>query len=114
LASLKNAVTVSSNRPFVLAELARVQAMEGNEEAARDILASLEAAAAENYISPVNRAKIHLGLGETDKVFEWLERGLAERAVRMPYFMIDPMCGGIRKDDRFERVAERMGIVIDV
>ena len=114
LASLKNAVTVSSSRPFVLAELARVQAMEGNEEAAREILASLETAAAENYISPVNRAKIHLGLGETDKVFEWLEKGLAERSVRMPYFMIDPMCDGLRKDDRFEKVAESMGIAFDV
>src|SRR5215204_1837246 len=90
LASLQNAVTISSNRPFVVAELGRVLALAGKQDEARDLLKSLEDAAAENYISPVNRAKIHLGLGEYDQVFEWLEKGLEEQAVRMPYFLIDP------------------------
>jgi TolB-like protein/Tfp pilus assembly protein PilF len=110
LASLQNAVTISSNRPFVLAELARVQALGGKQSEARGILKSLEDAAAENYISPVNRAKIHLGLGETDKVFAWLEKGLEERAVRMPYFMIDQQCDPIRGDERFAKIIDRMGI----
>ena len=110
LASLHNAVTVSSNRPFVVAELARVQAMAGKQAEARAVLESFESAAAENYISPVNRAKIHLGLGEIDPVFEWLEKGLEERSVRMPYFIIDPQCDPVRSDDRFKSIRERMAI----
>ena len=110
LTSLQNAVTISSNRPFVLAELGRVQALAGKEKEARDILISFERAAAENYISPVNSAKIHLGLGEQDKVFEWLEKGLVERAVRMPYFMIDQQCDSIRSDERFGTILKKMGI----
>lgn len=111
LASLQNAVTISSDRPFVVAELARVQAMAGEEKEARATLNLFEGAAAENYISPVNRAKVHLGLGETDKVFEWLEKGFEERSVRMPYFMIDPQCDSIRDDKRFMKMVEKMGIV---
>lgn len=110
LASLQNAVTISSDRPFVVAELARVQAVAGKEKEARDTLNLFEAAAAENYISPVNRAKVHLGLGETDAVFEWLEKGFEERAVRMPYFMIDPQCDSIRDDKRFVKIRREMGI----
>ncbi len=110
MASLQNEVKISSNRPFVLAELARVQAVAGNESEARAILKSLDDAAAENYISPVNRAKIHLGLSETDKVFEWLEQGFEERSVRMPYFMIDQQCDPIRSDERFLDITKRMGI----
>ncbi len=110
LASLQNAVTVSVNRPFVLAELARVQAMAGKTEDARSILASLEKASAANYISPINQAKIYLGLGEIDKVFEWLDKGYEDRSVRMPYFMIDPRCDTIRQDQRFIAIREKMGI----
>jgi serine/threonine-protein kinase len=108
--SLRNAVTISSERPFVIAELARVNAVAGREDDARQILTSLEKAAEENYISPVNRAKIYLGLGDTDKVFEWLEQGFEERSVRMPYFMIDPQCDRIRDDMRFADMRRRMGI----
>ena len=110
IAALQNAVTISSNRPFVLAELGRVLAMAKKKKEAREILKTLETAAAENYISSVNRAKIFLGLGEIDKVFEWLEKGLAEHAVRMPYMMIDPQCDSIRSDERFEEIRGKMGI----
>lgn len=110
LASLQNAVTVSSNRPFVLSEFARVKALAGEADGARSILSSLEGASAENYISPVSRAKIYLGLGDVDKVFEWLEKGLEERSVRMPYFLIDPQCDAIRRDERFCSIADQMGV----
>jgi tetratricopeptide (TPR) repeat protein len=110
LASLQNAVTISSDRPFVLAELARVQALADKEKEARDILNSFENAAADNYISPVNPAKVYLGLGETDKVFECLEKGFEGHAVRMPYFLIDPQCDSIRSDERLADITKRMGI----
>lgn len=109
LAALQNASTVSSNRPFVIAELARVNAIAGNENEARGTLAAFDEAA-ENYISPVNRAKIHLGLGETDAVFESLGKALEGHSVRMPYFMIDPQCDSIRGDERFVSIREKMAI----
>jgi len=113
LAALETAVTLSADRPFVVAELARVRAIDGDVAKAREALAAFEKASAENYISPVNPAKIHLGLGEIDRVFEWLDKGFEERAVRMPYFLIDPQCDSIRDDERFVTLLDKMGIGTD-
>lgn len=110
IASLQNAVTISSNRPFVVGDLGRVLAHAGQADEAREILAKLEAASAENYVSPVNRAKIHFGLGEFDEVFDWLDKGFEGRSVRMPYFMIDPQYEQIGSDERFQSMKEKMGI----
>ena len=84
ISALENSIQVGGKRPFVVADLGRILAEANKKKAALLILKNLEEAAAENYISPLNYAKIYLGLGETEKVFEWLEKGFAERAVRLP------------------------------
>ena len=72
------------------------------------ILKNLEEASKENYISPLNYAKIYLGLGETEKVFEWLEKGFAERAVRLPWLMADPQFDSLRTDERFVKLSKKI------
>lgn len=108
LAAFENAVTSSSNRPFVVADMARTLAESGKKAEARKILKKLEAAAAEHYISPVNYAKIHQALGATEQVFENLEKGFAERAVRLPYLLIDPQFDAVRDDARFKELARKI------
>lgn len=110
IAALQNAVTVSSNRPFVTAELGRIYALAKKKQEARKTLKMLNDAATENYISPLNQAKIYLGLGEPDKVFEGLDKSIVERCVRMPYLMIDPQLDHLRSDERFLKIAKKMGI----
>jgi serine/threonine-protein kinase len=109
-AALQTAAEMSSHRPFVVADLARVLAESGNRAEARRILKKLEAAAKEHYISPVNYAKIHQALGATEKVFESLEKGLDERAVRLPYLLIDPQFDPIREDAQFKELARKIHI----
>lgn len=108
LAVLQTAVQMSTERPFIVADLARILAETGKKAEARRILKKLAAAAKEHYISPLNFAKIHLGLGETEKVFAWLEKGFAERAVRLPYLLIDPQFDPIRSDPRFAEIAGKV------
>jgi tetratricopeptide (TPR) repeat protein len=110
IAALESAANLSANRPFVVAELARVNAVAGHHDQARNALSAFDEASAENYISPVNRAKVYLGLCEIDSMFESLEKGFAEHSVRMPYFMIDPQCDGVREDERFIRIRDGMHI----
>ncbi len=105
---LQTAVEMSSHRPFVVADLARILAESGNRAEARKILKKLEAASREHYISPVNYAKIHQALGATDKAFENLEKGFQERAVRLPYLLIDPQFDAIRDDARFKELARKI------
>ena len=74
-----------SMRAYALAKLGRI-------DDARAILEALQESAAERYIPPSAIARVHAGLGETDKAFAWLERALDER---------DPSVLGIGDDETF-------------
>ena len=106
--ALQNAMKISGNRPFVAADFGRTLAEAGKKKEAREILKTLNEAAQENYISPVNQAKIYFGLGEFDKVFEYLEKGFEERAVRLPWLLIDPQFDKIRNDERFTTLSDKI------
>lgn len=110
VSALQTAVNMSSNRPFVVADLARILAENKKKTEARKILKNLAEASKEHYISPLNYAKIHHGLDETEKVFEWLEKGFEERAVRLPYLLIDPQFDEIREDNRFKELSRKIHI----
>lgn len=110
IAALQNAVTTGSNRPFVVAELGRVYSVAKKKREARKILKELTETAKESYISPLNFAKIYLGLGETDNFFQWLEKGFDERSLRMPFFIIDPQLDHLHSDERLKKIAKKMGL----
>lgn len=110
VSSLQNAVNLSGSRPFVAADLGRIYAKARKKKEARAILKKLDEAAKAHYISPLNRAKIYLGLGETEKVFEWLKKGFEERAVRLPYVLIDPQFDNLRSDERLHELMKKAGM----
>ncbi|CAN5774539.1 hypothetical protein BH20ACI4_BH20ACI4_32200 [soil metagenome] len=56
----------------------------------------------------LNYAKIHPGLGETGKVFAWLEKGFEERAVRLPWLLADPQFDRLRDDKRFVKLSKKL------
>ncbi|MEP6901807.1 MAG: hypothetical protein ABJA66_08660 [Actinomycetota bacterium] len=107
---LQTAVHLSTNRPFVVADLARILAGNKKKADARRILKKLVEASKEHYISPLNYAKIHLGLGDTEKVFEYLEKGFEERSVRLPYLLVDPQFDKLRPDPRFKKILKKVKI----
>ena len=53
-------------------------------------------------------AIIYVGLGEKDKAFEWLEKGLDDRSIydSNAYPMLDPL----RSDPRFADLLRRMNL----
>jgi len=75
--------------------------LSGNKAEARALLKRLHGMAAQAYVPPTSFAWIHLGLGEIDSAFEWLDRAVDERdQYLMPiksYAFLDP----IRSDPRF-------------
>ena len=75
---------------------------------ARAILAGLHAQAKERYVSPVAFATVHLGLGETDHAFAWIERAHEERRGWLCYLKVEPLLDPLRSDPRFTRLLEKM------
>jgi hypothetical protein len=50
------------------------------------------------------------GLGETDRGFAALHRAIDERDIFMPEIFFDPLLDPLRRDPRFRKVEERMGV----
>jgi hypothetical protein len=53
---------------------------------------------------------VHIGLGETDRAFEWLEKAIEERDWQMAMLNIEPLFDGLRSDQRFAALVERVGL----
>ena len=63
------------------------------------------------YVSPYSVALVHAGLGDRDQAFAWLDKAFAERSDYMPYLMLEPMLDGLRSDQRFVALVERVGLL---
>jgi tetratricopeptide (TPR) repeat protein len=87
-----------------------IYAVSGKQAEARRVLEELQRRAKDHYISPYGMATIYAGLGEKDKAFEWLERGLKERNNGVAFINVDQRFDNIRSDPRFaELVREVVG-----
>jgi len=80
----------------------------GRSAEARALLAELDAAESERYVSPVSRAQVYLGLGEINATFEWLDRAIEERDVHILVLPCKPIWDGIRNDPRFNALLSKM------
>ena len=59
-------------------------------------------------MSPVAFVTVHLGLGETDQAFAWLERAREERRGWLCYLRVEPLLDEVRGDPRFGKLLEVM------
>jgi len=80
LAELELAVSLSPASTAWLAQLGQAYAMNGRTEAAREILARLEAWSQQRYVSPYHVAYVYTGLGDHDAAIDRLEQAVQQRA----------------------------------
>ena len=60
--------------------------------------------------TPIRLAMIHIGLGETDPAFAWLEKALEARAWQMALLNVEPAFDDLRSDPRLAALVERVGL----
>ncbi len=82
----------------------------GRRKEAEGLTAELEQRAKQGYGSASWLARVYLGLGDTDKVFEWLERAYDEHNLSLFYIPSEPLFAGLRSDPRFIDLMKRMGL----
>ena len=78
--------------------------------AARKILDRINAVAKGAYVSPYSLARIHVGLGEIDEAFEWLEKTYQERHGILTYLKVEAAFDRLRSDPRFLDLLRRIGL----
>ncbi|MBA2704766.1 MAG: AraC family transcriptional regulator [Blastocatellia bacterium] len=110
VAELRKATTLTGWSQYIRGDLGRIYGQKGQRDEALKLLAEFREQAKEQYVSPVNLAKVYAGLGENEQVFEQLERACEERSVKLPWFMLDPCLDTLRADPRFADLVKRIGL----
>jgi TolB-like protein/Tfp pilus assembly protein PilF len=104
----KRAVELDDD-PEALALVGQACARSGKRNEADQIFARITEEAKTRYVSAYNMALMFLGLGEKDNAIAALERAYGEGAGNDIYCIrVDPMVDELRKDARFEALAEKI------
>jgi TolB-like protein/DNA-binding winged helix-turn-helix (wHTH) protein/Flp pilus assembly protein TadD len=93
---------VLSLKGYILARMGRA-------DAAREVLATLEALSRERYVPPYASALVYAGLGEREAMFDALEKAYAVRDVHLIYLPVGAQWDPYRTDPRFVDLLARCG-----
>jgi TolB-like protein/Tfp pilus assembly protein PilF len=110
IAALRKAVELYGGAPLVQGWLGLALAQSGNAAEARTLYERLRAIAAHAYVPASVFAWIHLGLGEIDQAFTWLERAIDERDPMMVPIKSYPFFDPLRDDPRFAALLRKMNL----
>lgn len=102
----RKALAVSNESLYMKSNLAYVLARGGRQAEARQILAELQTAAQNVYVSPYNFALIHNALGEKDATFKYLNKAVEERDFLIPALKSDFV--SLRDDPQFIEILRRV------
>lgn len=102
----EQASALSNHDPLSEGLMAEAEAMGGDIEGARSILAALQQRARTTYVAPVSFAFASVGLGRLDETLAFLGRARGERAIASLYLNVDPNWEPLHRDPRFGMLAK--------
>jgi eukaryotic-like serine/threonine-protein kinase len=103
-------VKLSGGSPLMRAALAHTLGAAGRTNEALQVLDELTQLAKQQYVVPYFLAGIQIGLGESDRAIECLERAYEERSHWLIYLHLDPSMDGLRENLRFQDLLRRVGL----
>jgi len=77
---------------------------------ARRLIAEVEQAGDKELIPPIEFADAYAALGETDKMFEYLDKAALQKDYAVPATLVDPFYKRYRSDPRFIALKDKVGI----
>ena len=101
---------LSGGALYIRGSLGRSYAMAGQKGKARRLLTELRQAARKQHVPSLAFASIHLGLGETDQAFQWLEKAVETREGAAVFLNVYPAWEPLRPDPRFAVLVRKMGL----
>lgn len=99
-----------SREPGILAGLGYTFARSGKRDEAVKILNRLEEMSRTRYVPSFYLASVHVGLGNTDMAFEWLEKAYRNRSEWMVFLKVEHILTPLRNDPRFSSLVKRVGL----
>jgi TolB-like protein len=110
IAAHGRAVELSGGVTQMLGLLGFDWARSGNRAGARSLLHRLKATSSHAYVSPTSFAWIHVGLGEIDDAFIWLERSIDQGDAFIIPIKTYPFLDPLRADPRFLALLRKMNL----
>ena len=107
VAAYQKALALNENS-WVKGQLVRSLAKLGKREEAVKLLRELESDATRRVVSSASLALAYGALGEKDKAFALLDKTIAERNSRPPFFAFNPLWDDLRDDSRFGDLVRRV------
>jgi hypothetical protein len=92
----------------VSGDIGHVHAVAGSRADAERVIEELQRKSVERYVSPFEIALIHVGLGDRDRAFEWLDKAFRDRSDLLVYLKVDPRLDPIRSDRRFTALVAKV------
>jgi eukaryotic-like serine/threonine-protein kinase len=106
----RRVVEMTHRSPAALASLAQTYAKAGKMRESQTVLAELLDLSKRSYVSPVNLYLTFFLLGDRERGFALLDQAFRERSNGLVYLMVEPSLESVRRDPRFLRVAEQVGL----
>jgi len=105
------ALSLANGNPDLVATLAYARARAGRTREAREGLRRLLDMNADpgRYVSPLAIALVHVGLGEFDDAFAWIDRAIEMRAWGVAFLGVEADFDPLRSDPRMAAVLSRIG-----
>jgi tetratricopeptide (TPR) repeat protein len=111
IAELEAAEPFWAGTSRVRGPLGRVYGLAGRRVEALKVLQELiRERAGPKYIAADDIAAVYIGLGETDRAFEWLQHACEERATALVNLKVEPAFDGLRGDRRFADLLRCVGL----
>jgi len=111
VAALTKALSIADG-PLFQGYLGFVYGHAGEKEKALGILKELAMLSKQRWVSPIDYALVHAGLGDADSTFAWLEK--AYEAHEMRFELASFYYDGFRSDWRFASLQRRLGLIFPV
>ena len=100
------------NNPAYLSWLGYLYGVAGKRDEARTVGIQLQGLAQRTSVSPLWMTVFHIGLGEKDEAFQWLERVFEEKAGGGAVSLkVNPLFDPLRSDPRFADLLRRANLV---
>jgi TolB-like protein/DNA-binding winged helix-turn-helix (wHTH) protein/lipopolysaccharide biosynthesis regulator YciM len=111
IAELEAAEPFWAGTSRVRGPLGRVYGLAGRRAEALHVVQELiRERAGPKYIAADDIAAVYIGLGETDRAFDWLQRACEERATALVNLKVEPAFDGLRGDRRFADLLRCLGL----
>jgi serine/threonine protein kinase/tetratricopeptide (TPR) repeat protein len=109
IAEMRKALELSEGDTNELAALGHAFAVGHQAEEAKKILDQLKERSQQTYVQPGLIAVIHIGLGDKNQAFDWLQKAYEDRSAGLLYLKVDPAFDSLRSDPRFVDLLRKVG-----